>query len=48
MVEDVYDFKTIARDKLNTKKLRISAATQLRWTTENFGTIMVTKGEVSG
>ena len=50
VVEDFYDFKTIARDKLNTKKLRISTAVQLRLTKEKFGTVMLANGhsELSG
>ncbi|XP_072384056.1 uncharacterized protein [Diabrotica undecimpunctata] len=43
VVKDFYDFKTVACDKLNTKKLGISIATQLRLTREKFGTVMVAK-----
>lgn len=43
VVEDFYDFKTIAYDRLNTKKLGISSATQLRLTKENFGVVMMAK-----
>lgn len=50
VVEDFYDFKSIASDKLNTKKLGISTAMQLRLTKDKFGTVMVAKGhtEISG
>lgn len=43
VVEDFSDFKTIAYDKLTTKKLGISSATQLRLTKENFGVVMMAK-----
>nr|CAD7426840.1 unnamed protein product [Timema monikensis] len=42
--EEFYDFKTIAHAKLNTKKLGISTASQLRLTAEEFGKVMVAKG----
>nr|CAD7202039.1 unnamed protein product [Timema douglasi] len=42
--EEFYDFKTIAHAKLNTKKLGISTASQLRLTAEEFGKVIVAKG----
>lgn len=50
MSEEFYTSRSIAPDKLNTKKLGISTALQLRHTPENFGEVMVDKvsGEVAG
>lgn len=42
--EEFYDFKTIAHAFLNTKKLAISSATQLRLTASEFGKVQVAKG----
>lgn len=50
MSVEFYTLRSIAPDKLNTKKLGISTALQLRHTPENFGEVMVDKvsGEVAG
>lgn len=44
VVEEFYDFKTIAHNMLSTKKFGISTVSQLRLTADDFGKVMVAKG----
>lgn len=42
--EKCHDFKSIAHALLNTKALKISTASQLKLTADNFGQVMISKG----